>query len=250
MFDFDGTLSLVRANWQGIMVPMMLDYLSELGTGESKEALTSLIEDFVIELTGKPTIFQMHRLVEEIGKRGGSAKTAEFYKEVYHDRLLADARKRAADMRSGAVTQERWAVGGAHAWLQELQSRGWTLYLASGTEIHFVKDELNALGLDGYFGSRVYAPDGDDTSFTKAAVVQRIMDECQLRPEQIAGFGDGVVETQDISRAGALAVGVATDEVEFGRVSPFKRQKLIEAGASLIIADYSCQDELLAALTE
>ena len=35
VFDFDGTVSLIRAGWMEIMIPMMLEVLSALGTGES-----------------------------------------------------------------------------------------------------------------------------------------------------------------------------------------------------------------------
>ena len=39
MFDFDGTLSLIRRNWQAVMIPMMVDVLAETGTGETREQL-------------------------------------------------------------------------------------------------------------------------------------------------------------------------------------------------------------------
>lgn len=245
MFDFDGTLSLVRANWQGVMVPMMVQFLLELNTGEDPEQLKQLVEDFVIELTGKPTICQMIQLTKEITKRGGQPREPEFYKDLYHERLLGDAAARVRAMRSGATPTTQWAVGGAHNFLEALSRRGVALYLASGTEIHYVRDELNALGLDGFFGEHVYAPQGDHCGFTKAAVVQRIIAEQGIPPAGVIGFGDGVVETTDVSNAGGLAIGVATDEVDFGKVNAFKRKKLIEAGAHVIVPDFLAQTELI-----
>ena len=34
LFDFDGTLSLIRAGWVDVMVPMMLEELVALNSGE------------------------------------------------------------------------------------------------------------------------------------------------------------------------------------------------------------------------
>jgi hypothetical protein len=39
LFDFDGTLSLLRAGWAGVMVPMMVTELAELKSGESEAEL-------------------------------------------------------------------------------------------------------------------------------------------------------------------------------------------------------------------
>ena len=37
LFDFDGTLSLVRSGWVDVMVPMMVEILLDLHTGESEQ---------------------------------------------------------------------------------------------------------------------------------------------------------------------------------------------------------------------
>ncbi len=39
LFDFDGTLSLIRAGWTDVMVPMMVEILLDLRTGEPEERL-------------------------------------------------------------------------------------------------------------------------------------------------------------------------------------------------------------------
>ncbi len=64
LFDFDGTLSLIREGWPEVMVPMMVEILAETGTSESPEELHALSHDFVMELNGKQTIYQMIRLAE------------------------------------------------------------------------------------------------------------------------------------------------------------------------------------------
>src|SRR5215207_8837132 len=74
MFDFDGTLSLIRRNWPGVMIPMMVDVLQTTNSGESRAELNAAVEDFVMRLNGRQTIFQMMRLAEEVQKRGGQPR--------------------------------------------------------------------------------------------------------------------------------------------------------------------------------
>src|SRR5437868_2437008 len=52
LFDFDGTLSLIREGWPQVMIPMMVGVLRETGTRETEEELTRAVEDFVMRLNG------------------------------------------------------------------------------------------------------------------------------------------------------------------------------------------------------
>jgi len=72
LFDFDGTLSLVRAGWMDVMVPMMVELLAELKTGEKEEDLRALVDDSVARLTGEQTIYQMIELARQVKERGGN----------------------------------------------------------------------------------------------------------------------------------------------------------------------------------
>src|SRR5690242_16575272 len=103
LFDFDGTISLIRSGWMDIMVPMMVEILLELKTGESEEHLRAVVEDFVWRLTGKQTMYQMIALAEEIEKRGGEPLDPLEYKRRYLDLLHARIRHRLEDLRSGRV---------------------------------------------------------------------------------------------------------------------------------------------------
>ena len=42
LFDFDGTISLIREGWQQVMIPMMVDLLAEC-PGEDRDALEHLV---------------------------------------------------------------------------------------------------------------------------------------------------------------------------------------------------------------
>ena len=84
VFDFDGTLSLIREGWPEVMVPMMVEFLQETGTDETVDDLRTLAHGFVMELNGKQTIYQMIRLAEEIKERGGHPLEPVEYKNLYH----------------------------------------------------------------------------------------------------------------------------------------------------------------------
>src|SRR5579864_244063 len=87
LFDFDGSLSLVRTGWMQVMVPMMIEVLAELKTGETEDQLRKVIEGFVWRLTGMETIYQMIALADEVKRRGGTPLDPLLYKRRYLDRL-------------------------------------------------------------------------------------------------------------------------------------------------------------------
>src|SRR5436853_1025309 len=72
LFDFDGTLSLIREGWPEVMIPMMVRHLAATGTSEPPEELAAHVEEFVMRLNGKQTIYQMMQLVDEVRARGGA----------------------------------------------------------------------------------------------------------------------------------------------------------------------------------
>ena len=59
-----------------------------------------------------------------------------------------------------------------------------------------------------------------------------------MRGEELLGFGDGFVEIEEVRRAGGVAVAVASDETNRRGVHAWKRERLIRAGADIVIGDY------------
>src|ERR1700737_1181680 len=87
LFDFDGTLSLIPSGWMNVMVPMMVEILLDLKTGETEEQLRSVVEDFVWQLTGKETIYQMIAFAEAVAARGGKPLGPRAHKKLILTRL-------------------------------------------------------------------------------------------------------------------------------------------------------------------
>jgi phosphoglycolate phosphatase len=248
LFDFDGTLSLIREGWPQVMIPMMVEELAATGTGEDRETLRRDVEDFVMRLNGRQTIYQMIQLAEEVKKRGGRALEPLAYKHRYHDLLMQRIQGRLDALAGSRATPDDWTVPGSHAFLDELRRRGLTLYLASGTDIAFVRKEAELLGLTPYFGAHIYGALDDYQSFSKKMIIERILSEHNLRGEELIGFGDGFVEIEEVKRVGGVAVAVASDEVNRRGIHAWKRDRLVRAGADLVIGDYRCREWLLANL--
>jgi len=245
IFDFDGTLSLLRRNWQDVMIPMMVDILLATGTRESRGALTQHVEEFVMRLNGRQTIYQMIQLAEEVKQRGGTPRTPLAYKHQYHDLLWHEVGMRIESVRNGRVPPAEMTVPDAVPMLEALRDRGLELYLASGTDLKYVHDEVRVLQLDAFFGPHVHGALDDYKKFSKAMIIGRIIQDTGVAGHEIIGIGDGFVEIEEVKRVGGLAIGVASDEVNRRGINEWKRRRLIRAGADLIIGDYRCRDQLL-----
>jgi len=247
LFDFDGTISLIREGWQQVMIPMMVEILLGLQTGETEKQLTDLVREFVDRLTGRQTIYQMIRLCEEVRQRGGEPLDPLEYKWIYLDRLWEHIKGRIAALKDGQAMPEQMMVPGALDMLEGMRTRGVACYLASGTDQPYVFDEAAALGITPYFAG-IYGALDDYKSYSKQMVIERIINENHLSGNEFVVFGDGYVEIEDVKAVAGIAVGVATNEATRCGVNEWKRNRLIQAGADVIIPDFREHERLLAYL--
>jgi phosphoglycolate phosphatase len=248
LFDFDGSLSLVRTGWMDVMVPMMVEVLAEFKTGETDEELRQVVEAFVWRLTGEETIYQMIELAAQVTLRGGTPREALFYKQRYLDELSHVIRTRLEDLRSGNCSPDRYLVPGSREVLERLAARGLSMYLASGTDEVYLKEEAQLLDITRYFDGGVYGALDDYKSFSKRILVQRILAMPGVGGGHLLGFGDGYVEIEEVRKVGGVTVGVATNEPECLTVDEWKRQRLIGVGADYIIPNYLDTEALIETL--
>ncbi len=239
LFDFDGTLSLIRQGWPEVMVPMFTEVLPAL-LGETEADRGRLAFEDIMRLNGKQTIYQMMQLAARIRERGGEAKEPLWYKHEYLRRLDLRIKDRIDGLRQGTIPADDLLVHGARRLLENLKDRGLPVYLASGTDEIFVKQEAELLGLTPYFGRRIYGAQDDFKTFSKKLVIARIIRENGIRGEQLLSFGDGYVEIETTREAGGLAVAVASDAANngSGRMDEWKRERLSGAGADVVIPDF------------
>src|SRR5208282_3994309 len=94
------------------------------------------------------------------------------------------------------------------------------------------------------FNGGIYGSIGEVTKDAKKVVVERIMNEINGAFDQLITFGDGPVEMRETKRHGAVAIGVASDELRRFGINLEKRRRLIRAGADALVPDFSQWQEL------
>lgn len=244
MFDFDGTISLIRQGWQDIMIPYFVEVVKESGTTESDAEIYDLVREFVDRLTGKQTIYQCMALDDAVAARGGPKRDPGDYKKEYLRRLEKRIRDRKKALEQGADPED-FIVPGALKFISLLKQHGIACYLASGTDEADVKYEAHLLGLDGVFDGGIHGALDAETTCAKELVIRQLLEEENISPNELVSFGDGYVEIELVAQLKGLAIGVATNEETRQGINQWKRGRLIAAGANAIIPDFSSPEEIL-----
>jgi phosphoglycolate phosphatase len=246
LFDFDGTLSLIREGWPEVMAPLMMEVLFDAPNPEPENELRQFVDGLISRTTGKQTIYQMINLCDVVRERGGNPSAPEVYKQKYTDLLMERIEGRREGLRSGRIRPEDMLVPGTYTLLEALRERGVQVYLASGTDECFVLEEAELLGLVPYFNDHIYGAIEDYANFSKAMVIDRILKENGIDGAKLLGFGDGFVEIDNVKSVGGTAVGVASDETNrSGEPDAWKRERLVGVGADIIVPDFGESDALI-----
>lgn len=249
LFDFDGTISLIRAGWQEVMKSYFFEVMQNALPIENEISTMEMINDFVDYNTGKQTIYQCISLHDAIKQGGGVPQKPQSYKDEFHRRLLEKIQYRLTGLEHKTLDCKDWVVPGSYELLTALRKLGITLFLASGTDEVYVRNEAKLLGVSEFFNGGIFGAQTDYKMFSKKMVIDTIIQQNSLDGSEIVGFGDGYVEVENIKQAGGVAVGVASDEENrSGIIDQWKRKRLIKAEADIIIPDFSKTEALLAYL--
>ena len=249
VFDFDGTLSLLRQGWPRTMLDMFLDLLPPL-ENEDRAALEAELVTEILSFNGKQPIHQMRAFAERVKVRGGESESPDDYLAAYAKRLRVEINERIDAIRTGRKDRDEFVLHGGRALLERLREEGFTLFLLSGTNEDFVREEAELLGVTEFFHAGLHGGTKDPKDFSKERVYDRIMSEQGITGENLLSIGDGPVEIRATLDRGGLAVAVASDEVNNGSgvIDPDKRAVLVDAGAQAVIPDYRDADELLSCI--
>ena len=210
-----------------------------------KKAAEKVVIEYVERLTGKQTIYQMFRFSEELEKRGTKPLDSLEYKKEYYQRLNPIVEARKERLVKGELTQEDLRVPLSKNFLEELLERNVVLYLASGTDEDYVRTEAETVGLAELFTGGIWGARNDYKSFSKAKAIQLVIEKNQLKANEIMIIGDGVVEIENMRAAGGLAIGVYTEEGNSYDMNKLKKERLIEAGAHLVMPNFDNYKELV-----
>jgi phosphoheptose isomerase/phosphoglycolate phosphatase-like HAD superfamily hydrolase len=245
VFDFDGTVSLIRADWREAMIPYFTDVLVTEGRGLLRKEAEELVNEFVDALTGKQTIFQCIALDETVEKYGGEHRNPQIYKQGFLDRMQHKVTQRKEELRSGTKNPEAFLVPGAKELVASLEQHGVKCYLASGTDEEYVREEAALLGVDTLFSGGIYGAKPGQTEGVKEALLKELVQSGEVCGREILCFGDGPSELNAVKTIGGYAVAVALDEKRPCAVDERKRDLLLKANPDMVIADYSDLSSLL-----
>ncbi|MEK6480328.1 PfkB family carbohydrate kinase [Catalinimonas sp. 4WD22] len=246
VMDHDGTISVLREGWEILMHDMMLDCIAgnklSSMSHEEKTALSAKVNQLISQTTGAPTIVQMEGLVDLVNREGHMPAqeilSAEQYKARYVDHLNQHVEERILRFQKGELHIQNFTIKGVIHFIQLLKEKGIKLYLASGTDEEYVIKEATALGYAADFDGGIYGakPDGESA---KRKVLKYLREELKAEGEEIIVMGDGPSEIREGRKVGALCVGIASDELRRYGLNQHKRERLIRAGAHIIIPDYA-----------
>ena len=240
LFDFDGTVSILREGWQEIMGPVCVEMIC--GDTAPTPEIENEVKVMIDETTGIQTILQMERLVEMIRERGlvpeDQILDAKGYKQVYLDRLMVPVRARIAKLVSGETPVEQVTVRGVMDFLDALKAKELIMYVFSGTDRDDVRNEAGKVGAAKYF-EYIYGALASFEEYSKEQVIRDLLAEHDLHGSEVMAVGDGPVELKNIKAVGGIAIGVASDEKRGFGWDQEKRERLRAAGADILIPDFA-----------
>ena len=246
LFDFDGTLSVLRQGWEPVMAAVMVEAIC--GDRPATPEIEQEVQEYIDRSTGILTILQMQWLEQAVRRHAKVAhpRTAGEYKAIYLEQLMKTVALRIAKVADGRIPPDEQMVAGARAFLTDLRHRGVGLYAASGTDHADVVHEAQVLGLASYFTGGIYGALDAIEAHSKERIIQRILDENHLTGEALMVVGDGPVELREAHARQAIALGVASDEIARSGWNFNKVKRLVDAHADLMVADFDRHAELSA----
>ncbi|GMW00307.1 MAG: hypothetical protein AMXMBFR84_14450 [Candidatus Hydrogenedentota bacterium] len=249
LFDFDGTVSLLREGWQQVMKPVMIECIcgEHLCTPEIEHE----VMEFIHETTGINTILQMEGLVDMVRKKGfvpeDKMLDAHGYKKIYNDRLMVRVSERIQQMAEGKLSPEETTVRGSVAFVKAMHERGLYMCIFSGTDHEDVEHEAGLVGVRSYF-TEVYGARKTYAESNKEKVLRKAIEDHHLHGSEVLIVGDGPVEIKVAKQEGCVSIGVCSNELEGCGWDEVKRQRLADAGADILIPDFGERDALIAYL--
>ena len=244
LFDFDGTISLLRREWQQIMVDYVVDCVGGEFVGEN---LRKEFAEYVKKTAGIATIVQMRGLAGFVRRYGNKrdVQSPQEYKKGYVKALKQQVHENMKLALRDDAAKEKMLVPGARVFLEELRRRGILLFLFSGTDHADVEEEMEFLGVQTFFQGKVVGAQKSFRKSSKGALIRSVILTHCSRPSDLLVTGDGPVEIKHGRRFGAITLGIASNEFEHGKINVEKQDRLTNAGADVIVPDFSEYEKIV-----
>jgi phosphoglycolate phosphatase len=242
IFDFDGTISLLRSNWVDIM---QSQFELELGNSIDKyPELRQAIRNYILESAGAPSIQQMEQI--NVFKAEYAAdvdrKNSAGYKKHYESMLDVELQQKYAKIQANVNMIDLYLVPGVKAFLQHILDAGSKIYLASGTDKKHVQHETHLLNLSVYF-TKIYGPSDENVNATKGAAIDDISNHEQVSNTDMIVVGDGPEEIRQAFKRSIPSIGIVYEKDK--SLQKYKTKALENAGATFIINDFTSIEDIL-----
>ncbi|HOM49341.1 MAG TPA: HAD family hydrolase, partial [Candidatus Hydrogenedentes bacterium] len=119
-----------------------------------------------------------------------------------------------------------------------------TMYVFSGTDRDDVRNEASCLGVADYF-NEIWGALPSVEEYSKEKIIREIISQHHLEGPQVLAIGDGPVELRNVRDAGGIALGIASDEVNGEGWDESKRDRLLKAGADMLVPDFKEAEQLV-----
>ncbi len=218
---------------------------------EIRSDIESVTRKHISDKTGLPTLATMETflpIIKQYGMtEGKNILSAAEYKRLYTDGMRQKISEKVARFQNGHAGPEDQMIAGALSFLKDLHKRGVKLILASGSDEADILEETRIFGFDKYFEGGIYGAKDGTGREAKGWAMGRVIQEigADRMAFQFAGFGDGPVEIRETKKRNGYAVGIASDEERRQGFNLAKRERLVSAGADLLIGDFLEGGELL-----
>ena len=239
LFDFDGTLSWLRAGWPKIMTQLLSEHLPTL-QDETKQDRNKILENIAFGLSGHATMIQMQHFVKLAKHRKQIVPPASILYQDYLFRLNAVVEKRKKLIRNHDKSPVDFVILGSIEFLTWLKNKGRVCAIVSGTEQDLVQEEAQLLGISRFFGERIYGCTGDPLKYKKSSIFSQLMKDTGASGNNVIAFGDGPTEIKECKRLGGYAVALCSDEqqIQSKTCDPIKQAQLLAAGADTAIPNF------------
>lgn len=242
-FDYDGTVAALRCGWQETVTRCACATLTSI-PGVTQDEVEPIVRAYIEKETGRPMIALGEHLHQEVLKRGGQPLQPIEYKLQYDVELDKLVTEKYNALESGQMGIEDILTPGFLGFIHLLKENGVSLCLASGTDERRLKSECERLGISKFFDLGIFGAREDGSPCEKHDVLNQILTKNNWTGDDLVGFGDGGFDMQAVKAVGGYAVGLATNEDTRTGVNEKKREFLLEAGADIIVPDFSNPKQL------
>jgi len=235
LFDFDGTLSLLRAGWQEVMGAYFCEILIATAPTKPRSKHTNNCREFITRFTGGQKIYQAMELERQVRATGATPLPAARSKAEFQHRLHRRIDHRLIEPGASAASHQpdTWSPVSSSccaASARRVSSATWQ----AAPIFPNVIEEAELLRLSGFFTTdedhvRIHGALREHANFSKRLVIERIVAQNGLSGPELVAFGDGFVEIKETRPAGC---------------DPWKARRRQDVGACLLVSDW-LQSDLL-----